>query len=102
MNVCLECGVQVLQTEGKRKKEYCGNTCRVKFYLKKKNKGKPKGKRGRPLKTTSKPPLPPSDDKPKDKPSKPKNIPANEPKEGSGAFYLKYGAMTYEELNKQK
>ena len=51
MNNCLECGKEVPQTAGKRKKEYCGNTCRVKFYLKKKNEGKPKGKRGRPKKS---------------------------------------------------
>lgn len=51
MNNCLECGAEVPQTAGKRKKEYCGNTCRVKFYLKKKNEGKPKGKRGRPKKS---------------------------------------------------
>jgi hypothetical protein len=50
MNKCLECGKDVTQTVGKRKKEYCGNTCRVKFYLKKKNEGKPKVKRGRPVK----------------------------------------------------
>jgi hypothetical protein len=32
--------------------------------------------------------------------SNPKNIPANDPKEGSNAFYLKYGCMTYAELKK--
>jgi len=56
MNNCLECGKEVTQTAGKRKKEYCGNTCRVKYYLKKKNEGKPKGKRGRPKKLLTIPP----------------------------------------------
>ena len=50
MSNCLECGTELTQTEGKREKKYCGNTCRVKYYLKEKNKDKPKGKRGRPAK----------------------------------------------------
>lgn len=48
MSNCLECNKELEQTPGKRAKQYCGNTCRVKYYLKKKNKDKPPGKRGRP------------------------------------------------------
>jgi hypothetical protein len=45
---CLECGKKVPQTPGKRKKEYCGPTCRTKFWKKKRDAGKEKKSRGRP------------------------------------------------------
>lgn len=47
---CLECDKPVPQTPGKRKKEYCGSTCRTKYWKKKKDAGKEKGKPGRPKK----------------------------------------------------
>jgi hypothetical protein len=47
---CLECGKPVEQTPGKRKKEYCGPTCRTTFWKKKKNAGKEKRGPGRPKK----------------------------------------------------
>jgi len=47
MSKCLECGIEVPQTVGKRAKQYCGNNCRVKYHLKKKNEGKVPKKRGR-------------------------------------------------------
>ena len=49
---CLQCGRQVPQTPGKRKKEYCGPTCRTKFWKKKKDAGKVKKGPGRPKKET--------------------------------------------------
>jgi hypothetical protein len=47
---CLECGLLVPQTPGKRKKEYCGPTCRTKCWKKKKDAGKDKKRPGRPPK----------------------------------------------------
>jgi|SRR5215469_13136153 len=47
---CLECGKSVKQTPGKRKKEYCGPTCRTKFWKKQKDAGKEKRQPGRPKK----------------------------------------------------
>lgn len=49
---CLECGKLVVQTIGKRKKEYCGATCRTKYWKKTKDAGKEKRKPGRPQKST--------------------------------------------------
>lgn len=37
---CLFCGNIVLQSAGKRKKEYCNNTCRSNFWYNKNKKGK--------------------------------------------------------------
>lgn len=48
---CKECGNEIEQTEGKKKKEYCGNTCRVKYWQKKKRQNEPPKKRGRKPKT---------------------------------------------------
>ncbi len=60
MSNCLECNAELTQTPGKRPKQYCGNSCRVKYHLKQKNKGKVPGKRGRPAKSKENaPPLPP-------------------------------------------
>jgi hypothetical protein len=53
MDKCLECGSELSQTVGKRKKMYCGNTCRVKYFLKKKNEGRVYKKRGRKPKPTT-------------------------------------------------
>lgn len=47
---CLQCGLPVPQTAGKRKKEYCNSTCRTTFWKKKKEVGKVKKGPGRPKK----------------------------------------------------
>jgi hypothetical protein len=49
---CLECGNPVAQTPGRRKKEYCGSTCRSLHWKKKQEAGKPKRRPGRPTKET--------------------------------------------------
>lgn len=58
---CLECGNSVPQTLGKRKKEYCGSTCRTVYWKKKKQKGKPKRGPGRPPKAPIIEPIPERD-----------------------------------------
>ncbi len=40
MNKCLFCQKEIVQSEGKRKKEYCNNTCRSNFWYSKNKKGK--------------------------------------------------------------
>ena len=57
---CLECGKKVVQTPGKRKKEYCDSTCRTKYWKKSKDlalkqAGKVKKGRGRPKKEVQAP-----------------------------------------------
>jgi len=47
---CLECGNSVAQTPGRRKKEYCGSTCRSLHWKKKQQAGKSKRSPGRPKK----------------------------------------------------
>lgn len=47
---CLQCGKPVKQTSGKRKKEYCGSTCRSLHWKEKQQAGKPKRGPGRPPK----------------------------------------------------
>lgn len=47
---CLNCKLEVGQTEGKRPKLYCSQKCRIEYFRKKKAAEKPKGKRGRPPK----------------------------------------------------
>lgn len=73
MSNCLECNTELIQTPGKRPKQYCGNACRVKYHLKKKNKNKPKGKKGRPAGSKNKNPVTNSIPLPKDY-SKVKNV----------------------------
>lgn len=36
MGNCLNCGDKIIQTPGKREKQYCGSTCRSNFFQKKK------------------------------------------------------------------
>jgi|ERR1700748_556124 len=48
---CLECGKPVSQTPGRRKKEYCGSTCRSLHWKKKQQMGKQKRGPGRPPKS---------------------------------------------------
>lgn len=49
---CLECSTEVPQTPGKRAKQFCNNTCRVKYWQKKKKEqsGPSQKKAGRPKK----------------------------------------------------
>lgn len=58
---CLQCDKVVPQTSGKRKKEYCGPTCRTKYWKKKKDAGKEKKGRGRPKKEIIEAPKKPYD-----------------------------------------
>lgn len=39
---CKQCGAELTQTEGRRKKEFCGNTCRSNFWYKNSKKKKQK------------------------------------------------------------
>lgn len=39
---CKFCQKEILQPAGKRKKEYCNNTCRSNFWYAQNKKGKPK------------------------------------------------------------
>jgi hypothetical protein len=38
MNYCLNCGIEVKKTEGKRPKKFCNNVCRATFHNKNKKK----------------------------------------------------------------
>jgi len=81
---CPNCEKEIEQTKGKRKKKFCNSTCRSNVWQKKKRKLEEK----KPENTTT-----------------PVNIPenkTNEPKEGSGAFFLKYGVSTWEEVKAKK
>lgn len=126
MDKCLECGSELTQTVGKRKKMYCGDTCRVKYFLKKKNEGRVYKKRGRKPKPETtvgvlKQAIENMGKVPVSVPSKEYDNrtnplinaargrdasginedeikPKNDPKEGSAAFMMKYGVSTYEEL----
>ncbi len=82
---CPNCGKEIEQTEGKRTKQFCNSTCRSNVWQKQKRKAK--------------------ENTPKTIPDKKVIIPenkTNEPKEGSGAFYLKYGVGTWEEVKNKK
>ena len=107
------CRKEVPQTEGKRKRLYCSNSCRVKFHQKK-NGGKVRWvsiekyeKLKEELdalkaeKVSSSPAIAkilseqtaiPTPD------VKHKLWKKDDPKESSSAFYMKYGVMTYEEM----
>lgn len=43
MGLCKHCNKWISQPEGKRKKEFCNNTCRSNFWYGKNKKGKKKG-----------------------------------------------------------
>lgn len=47
---CKECGKEVRIVEGRRKREFCGPSCRSKFYYKLSRIGVPQKKKGRPKK----------------------------------------------------
>lgn len=45
---CLYCEAPIEQTEGKRERKFCTPSHCTMYHLREKNKGKPKGQRGRP------------------------------------------------------
>lgn len=48
---CLECGKELIQTPGKRPKQFCNVTCRSNYWQKKNRAEKERGKPGRPKNT---------------------------------------------------
>jgi len=93
MDTCKNCGVEIVRITGRRPKEFCGDNCRAKFWQK--NNAKKK--------VVEKPVVAPEKEEPKEEKKKQPVIPKNnDPKEGSMAFHLKYGAFTYAEAEKLK
>lgn len=101
---CKECGKVLEQIKGKRKREFCGSTCRSNFWQKLKRKiaanNEPevkarilKTRATKPTTPITKNPLTPDDTTPP---------PKGDPKEGSMAFFMKYDCYTYEELKNKK
>lgn len=82
-----KCGVEFTPTKPKQK--YCSTKCRT--YAYRESLKDEEEKVEEPKREVKK-------DKPKDTPVPPKN----DPKEGSMAFHLKYGAFTYAEAEKLK
>lgn len=126
MNECLNCGKEVIQKEGRRKRLYCSDSCKTKFNQRKKG-GKVRWisiEKHEELKKEFDELLSilktPTKEKPAQRPSAVsgetvavqlnKNSLAKhplwqegDPKEGSAAFFMRKGVFTYDELeNKTK
>lgn len=102
---CLECGKPVPQTEGKRAKSYCDNTCRVTYWKKQKRvaSGVPTRSPGRPKKSPFPVIVTKEAKKKKEAPVAPKiaTKPQTEPVEGTNAYFLRFGAFYKKDIKKQ-
>jgi len=92
MDTCKNCGVEIIRITGRRPKEFCGDNCRAKFWQK--NNAKKK--------VVNNPVFVPEKEEPKEEKKKNFVPKKDDPREGSMAFHLKYGAFTYAEAEKLK
>lgn len=97
MDKCKNCGVEIVRNTGRRPKEFCSDSCRVKFWQKNK-----KNKSPNPEPKKKKEKTEPANNNPQSTDVKVNSsgYPSDDPKEGSMAFFKKYGYATYEEIEK--
>lgn len=99
---CKHCKKDLEHLPGKRKKEFCNYTCRSNFWQKERRK-KNNAVKLEKEKKEPEPVVPHEKEESKEEKKKQPVIPKNnDPKEGSMAFHLKYGASTYAEAEKLK
>ena len=95
MEKCLQCGKELTHVPGRKEKSFCDVNCRNKHFYAKRKQLLEFYKTGTFVS--------PSKEEPKEEKKKQPVIPKNnDPKEGSMAFHLKYGASTYAEAEKLK
>ena len=95
---CKHCKKDLEHLPGKRKKEFCNDTCRSNFWQKERRR-KINEAMDLKEKKESEPVVPSEKEEPKEEKKRKPVIPnLHDPREGSMAFFSKYGVSTYAEL----
>lgn len=96
---CKHCKKDLEHLPGKRKKEFCNDTCRSNFWQKERRR---KINEAKALKEKKEEKSSEPAEVKETAPKVTKKPTVGDPKEGSMAFHLKYGAFTYAEAEKLK